>query len=482
MTVYAVDLRPRSASEVLRLTLSLYRKHFPLFLGITALVAVPGLILASLSGLIPSLQMAIAPDAILGRTWDAGAIDASFAALSLTATCLGVLSLIFGVFWPLMDGALTQNVIERMLGRAPGLRASYAQARKSWGALWGANILAQLGIYAALFAAYVLLLIGLAFAGAFSAAEGETSTPLAAIAMSLMCLPVVLGGLVIAIVLSITWVFRAPVVMGEGAGAVQALIRSNDIARDDRWRLFGRYLLLVLIEFVVLVLPSLLVAVTVAVGALFTVGRTPGEAMRALLPFVVGGSVVSITLSFIGTLLLVPLRVIYGVVNYFDLRIRKENLAVELAQAEREAAAPAVVVPAAAPAVVAPAAAPVAVMMPAAPAPPPPPVDLAKLTPGQRVGVLYNRLRSEGESPQTLNELGLAFAALGDFGGALDALTRARALAPGDADIAYNLTQVHLSRNDTTAAREMLREYLRLETNPDDAASVRRNPRFQQLL
>jgi cytochrome c-type biogenesis protein CcmH/NrfG len=109
-------------------------------------------------------------------------------------------------------------------------------------------------------------------------------------------------------------------------------------------------------------------------------------------------------------------------------------------------------------------------------------VDLAKLTPAQRVGVLFNRIRVEGENAQMLNDLALALMEIGDWGGALDALTRARTIAPTDPDVVYNLMVLYRERRDTMAARRMMQEYLRLETDPNELAAVRNNPRFKDLL
>jgi hypothetical protein len=483
MTSNAVELRPRTIGEVIGLTLSLYRKHFLSFLGIAAVVAVPGLILASLSNLIPAAQAALAPEAFIDPSADLGAVAGVVGLLSFGALCVSVLALVYGIFWPLMEGALVHSTIERMLGRAPSLGASYGEARKHWGPLWGSNILAQLGIFAALFAAYVMLAFGLGIAAAAGMSQGDGAAGTLAVGLSLLCLPVLLIGVVIAIVLSINWVFRAPAVMGESIDSIQALRRSTAIARGDRWRLFGRYVLLFAVEFVVLALPALLVLAIVGIGAVIAPSRTPEEALRALVPTIIGGTVLSVALTFVGMLLLVPLRAIFTVVNYFDMRIRKENLELTLAQpapvAEAPAAPPATVQPATAVVVTAP---PTRAVAPVVGIYTPAPMDLSTLSPGQRVGVLFTRVRTEGDNPQTLNDLGMAFAAVGDSSGALDTLARARRLAPHDPDIAFNMAQVHLSRKEDDAAREMLQEYLRLETNPEDAARVREDPRFQRLL
>lgn len=101
---------------------------------------------------------------------------------------------------------------------------------------------------------------------------------------------------------------------------------------------------------------------------------------------------------------------------------------------------------------------------------------------GQKIGMLFNRIRNEGASADLLNDLGLAYMDVGDLSGALDAFTRARQLNAADADIAYNLMLLHLNRKDKAAARASMQDYLRLETNAADLERVRNNPKFKELL
>jgi Flp pilus assembly protein TadD len=149
-------------------------------------------------------------------------------------------------------------------------------------------------------------------------------------------------------------------------------------------------------------------------------------------------------------------------VNYLDLRVRKENLAAQLATAGQPVEPQAITVVqththendlyASAP------------------------------TPAQRIIALTNRIRKEGESVALLTELSGAFREVGDLGSAADMLARARALAPQDATTALNLALVHRARKDMSAARAAFADYLQLETNTDDLARVRSNPQFQSLL
>lgn len=494
MSINAVELRPRSVLEVLGLSFDLYRKNFPLFIGIAAVVMVPSLLLTSLSQLLPLVQVAIAP-ASFGNADASSEFGMAFVGLTTATYCLSAIALVLGVFWPWMEGALTFNVIERVLGREPGLRQSYRETRPRWGGLWGSNLLAQLGINAPLIVIYIAFFFLFFIAGIASVAgssDDNSGAALFAGVLALLCVPVLIAGFLLMIVLAIIWVFRAPAIVGEGVDGVSALGRSHALAKGHRWRLFGRYALLGLVEFVLIGLPVLLVSVFVALIAFPNLDTSAGID-RAVLPGFTLLSVVGVAVSFFGALLLTPLRIIYTAINYIDLRTRKENLALVVAGLPPEPA-PAVPAAVAAPVVPAlitstePASAPATapVVAPEAPAKIgigiPANVDMNTLSPGQRIGVLFNRIRNEGASVELLNELGMAYMEIGDTGGSMDAFTRARELDPNDADVAYNLMLLNMQRKDTNGAKAMMREYLRLETNAADAERVRNDPRFKDVL
>lgn len=493
MTSPAVELRPRSLGEILKLTFDLYRKHFPLFIGIAAAVLLPILLVNALSQLLSLAQLALMPEALIGGS-GADAFAPQAVAFSTASLCLSLTILGLGAAWPWMEGALAFNVIERVLGRELGLRSSYNQTRMHWGALWGSNLLAQLGINAPIMIAYLVLLTAVFLSVGTTTPDLAWMTPFAMICLAVVCVPIFVGGLVLSLWLAISWAFRAPAIVGEGVDGLRGLQRSMAIARGDRWRILGRFLGLFIIEFFVLaapvLVPPLLVFIVAFGGGLETFGELNLD--TSALPGIAALSVVGVAINFIGSLLLTPFRIIFTTVNYLDLRIRKENLAEALSVAAATSAAK-IADPgsAVAPPIADPAAA------PSAPQPAPPPaaaapahapsfdfknVDLSKLTPGQRVGVLFNRIRTEGENPQWLNELGLAFMEIGDWGGAMDVLTRARTIAPNDPDIVYNLILLYRRRNNFTAARAMMQEYLRLETDPQALDAVRNDPRLKELL
>ena len=483
MTTGSIELRPRTTGELFALAFDLYRRHFALFLAIVGVVLLPIMLLNALTVVAALGTSLITPGEVPGTV---------FVGLTLAFSCLPLLVWFLGIFWPWAEGALSFNVIERALGREPGLRASYGQTRHSWASLWIANLLAQIGISLPLAVAYAIILAGLSAValvpvmGVFGADVYANVPPIVPIVLAVLCVPLFIGALVVSTVLAINWTFRAPVVVGEGVDGVRALSRSTAIARGDRWRIFWRYALLFVIEFLVLFLPALVVGGVLLAGQLaLQQDSLPGVRGfdSAASPGLAAIAVVAVAFNFIGSLLISPFRIVFTALNYLDLRARKENLAALLAGAAASPGSNATLRPAGAALAASPA---------ASPTPGAPPssyqgmdwkaVDLAKLTPAQRVGVLFNRIRIEGENAQMLNDLALALMEIGDWGGALDALTRARAIAPADPDVAYNLMVLYCERRDTTAARRMMQVYLQLETNPDELAAVRNNPRFKDLL
>jgi hypothetical protein len=311
------------------------------------------------------------------------------------------------------------------------------------------------------------------------AVSGDSNLGLALGLGSVCLVPLIAGYLIYALVMGVNWRFRAPVIVAEGADTTRSLGRSIELAKGMRGSLLGRMLVFWLIEAVFVGGPAL-----AAYGlreASYVVSEGGGLAYAASILFLVIAGVTQIVIT--------PLHIIYVALLYLDVRVRKENL---LLQPTRPAPSEPVLIPATTKVSVAPTVASVAPIAPINPMPsvaPPPmlapsaqtPVDPLS-TPAQKIGALFNRMRTEGPSADLLNDLGMAYMDVGDLGGALDAFTRARDLAPNDADIAYNLVLLHRARKDTGSARNMMQEYLRLETNPADVERVRGDARFSDLL
>ncbi len=408
--------------------------------------------------------------------------------------CGSVIIGVLGVLWPWMDGALTYLAIERMLGRETGARAAWRATRPQWGSLWAAHALRVAAMGSAWTFAAIPVLIVVAAAGATSRG------PNAAIATALLgifCLPVALVGKGLALALGTVWSVAIPAAVAEGRDGFAALGRSVELTRGARMRMFWRSGALV-VAWALFSLPGAILQVVAVLGAIGARGAAgPVAGMFALYAL---GLVLQGVLFVLGR----PLNAIYYASSYLDLRERQPApamsavpqlaplipLAVSAPMAPvawsvpAQAPEPAVVIsPAPAPKVfVRPPPPPATFAMPANPATPRlPPLDV-NATPAQRVGHYFNRLLIEGDRPDVLNDLGLAYLDVGDTGASIDALKRAQSLAPADADIAYNLMRALVARGETAGARKAMADYLRLETNAADRETTLADPRFKGLL
>jgi hypothetical protein len=447
-----IDLKPRSFGELFSLSLRMLFNTFGTTMGIVLLVLVPLLIFGLAGNLINLIQIG---------GWTTNALGSQTVAL-IASLCSSIIVLALSLLFPWMEGALTHNVIERSLGRNPGVRESYRAARPQWLSLLGSYFVRNFALFALIGLVATLAGAGNGIANSLVGLTGGLGSDFSIIAIIVttsLCVPVLLVVCVFTMILAINWLFRAPIGIGEGAGAFDSLSRSSQLAKGDRLRLIGRMLPVAFLEFVLIGLPTWLITSASGASAFrFLSGELSASAAVALGGWQLIGSLLA--------LLLTPFAIIYITLNYLDLRIRKENLVALLENRTKpDEVQQAVVVPQPAP----------SLSLESAP-------YTAPLTPAQKIGVIYGAMRTQGESPRLLTELGKAYQQVGDLGGALDALTKARALAPYDANIAFNLATLYRDRKDLNSAREMMAEYMRLETDLNDLAQIRANPNFRDLI
>jgi cytochrome c-type biogenesis protein CcmH/NrfG len=179
------------------------------------------------------------------------------------------------------------------------------------------------------------------------------------------------------------------------------------------------------------------------------------ESFQSTLPVIGVFAVAAALLS----LLFTPFAIIYAAVNYLDLRIRKENLAEAISGAEAKSIQPVATEPQ-----------------------PLPDIFGDRLTPAQRIGSLVRLLRSEPDNGALQQQLGEAYAGVGDFGGAAAAFTRSAELNPSDTDVLLKLARVHRQRRDLTSARATVAAYLSREHDADKLAELRADPMLRELL
>ncbi len=265
-------LRPLSLGEILDRTFSLYRRHFLLFLGITAL---PHLLILLLN--LGQILFMKAPAMIAKPP-----LDTQFQARGgsgLMAFGLGGLlvgGVIYLVAYLFSQGGTIYAVSELYLGRTATISASL---RKVWGQL--ANLFG------------VCLLNGLAVMGA--------------------TIFLIIPGIYVACRL-ITCV---PAALLEDLGARESLERSFYLTKGSAWRALVIYVL----YFVLLYAAALLFMIPFGV-AIAMAAKDPSMARLSLGLFQVG--------NFLAGILVGPFLLIATSVFYYDLRVRKEAFDLQL--------------------------------------------------------------------------------------------------------------------------------------------------------
>ena len=280
----ASHFRPRSASELVDAAIQLARENYKPLLVLSAIVALPGLVINLITG-----QIMPSPNETVNEEWRDRLL------LTLPLTLVGTCAFFVGY------GALVLAASEAYLhGRAiePGaaLRRAFARA---WG-LIGGNLLAYLLMAGGLLVA----MVGMAVLAPMLTRAGANVVGLAGYAAGFLLL--LIASLVWFVVALPRYVNVTAVVMLENAGPVAAVLRSRELARGSARRILGLLAILVVLFLVVFL--------------------TAG----ALIGGVVENSAVAGMLS---TFLLIPAYPVLGTLFtalYYDLRIRREGYDIEL--------------------------------------------------------------------------------------------------------------------------------------------------------
>ncbi len=296
---------PLSIGDIIDRAFRIYRARFkPMLLTALALLVPLGVLSGILSYFInrPLFEET-------GTSLDAmGLLGSTFGSLALSLLAiliqgLAELALTFHARAALADEALE-----------PGQAVSSAFGRiGSWLGMSILRALAYVGVVAVAVVPSILL--------AALAGSGDSSS--AAAAVGLLCLFTIvgLGVFILAVILYVRWIVATPALVVEELGATGSLGRSWGLTKGKFWRSFGVTLVLVLISLVVLSLPNVVIT-------LFTLAAT----QRTIV-----WSAVSTGLGTILSALYVPLSAATYLVLYYDLRVRRENLDLDLRVQQLEA-------------------------------------------------------------------------------------------------------------------------------------------------
>lgn len=290
-----VRFRPMPLPELLDELFRLYRRHFSLIVGISLLVALPGLVWSLVTG-IYRLNSASYANLITTSPGAAPTFNSQQLSSLLGAILLGVLGSL--ILLPFSLGAVYRAVTDVALGRPATIGSVLRETLARYFPLLG------------LVGLFILMFIGWIIAEA--------------VGFVLLILP----GIAVfcaAVYLAVRWSLVVAAMMAEDIGPIRGLGRSWNLVSGSWWRTLGILLIVTILQLII----------TYGLGILFGL----------IAALVTTGDVQAAVTQIVGTILnavVNPITTIAVVLLYFDLRVRKEGLDLDqLAQQTSPGPAPA---------------------------------------------------------------------------------------------------------------------------------------------
>lgn len=315
----AATTPPLSMGEILDRTVQLYRRNFPLLLGISFLPAAVDVLITGSGSIFLTSQAPQLQSSPSVQTFVAffGAI-AGFLFIGLP--------LLVAIF-SLALSALNYTAFQRSHGVAVTIREAYAYAFRH---LWR-----YFGIFALqlLFAAVIpcAVFAGLIFIGAMLSALVATSGagPALAILAGILAFVLVIALIVAAVSIWLRFCLAFPASVTEQTRVWPSMLRSNRLTKGSRGRIFVMYLLV----FILTVVAYYALDLPVQIILKLTVFKS--TEMMALLskpPLLM--QVVNLFISFLERSFVMPIYAIALVLFYNDQRTRQEGYDIELLMAQ----------------------------------------------------------------------------------------------------------------------------------------------------
>ena len=305
----SLDLRPLSLGEILDRTFTLYRRNFLLFVGI---VGLPYLLMLAME--LVQTFLLFPGDLPMGET--PGPQQPPFSTPTTTtiaSTVVFYLAFIVVAIlvYLLAQGASVFAVSELYLGHATTIRKSFQRMRGRMLRLFASVFLYFLLLAACFTVAMVpfFLIVGAA------AAFGGNGAIFAGILGILLFFAAIFGS----VYLVCRFILVIPATLLEDAGPVTALRRSFALTKDNA----GRAFLILLISVAITGAAAGILMIPPYIGMLISLMNHNFGMMRIWTAlFQVG--------SFIGQAVAGPILIIATAVFYFDLRVRKEALDLQM--------------------------------------------------------------------------------------------------------------------------------------------------------
>lgn len=296
MTAGAPRLHPRSVTDIIDATFSLYRRNFALFAGVVAVLGVP-------QTLLTMLVAALTPHPVVHFPATPGSPgSAVFSQYFTTMEASGVGSGIDGILDFLFGTVITIALARAVAYRYLGEQVSVGGVYRSLGARMVLRLLLAdlIGLVVAVVALSIAVGLGV----------------LVIVLLSKLVVAAALFGIVyfiavfaLAVYVGVSVVFVPQVIALNGGGPVSSFFRSRRLIRGYWWRVLGGVILLFLI---VAILSGI-------VGQLF------------ILTVAFGSPVLAAAITGIVGILLQPIQLAGMTLLYYDQRIRKEGFDLELA-------------------------------------------------------------------------------------------------------------------------------------------------------
>ena len=292
MTV--LDLRPLTLAELLDRSFSTYKRHLWVFVGIMAVPALVGTLYAVVMQFFSAgLQPNTPPEMVLRR-------------LAPMAAGAVVFAVLYMAMYAFALGATTIAVAHIYKGRAPTVETAYREVRRHGGRLVLLLLWGTLRVAGTWIGAVTLTAVLTGVMGVFSRILG-----------GLLFMVGIAAGLGLAGYLAIRYGVSVPAVVLEDLPAGKALARSVELTEDHR----GRVFLLILCAVVISYATTLLLQGPFMIGALVAGPGTPAAIALTIAGAIVGG---------VGTMFSGPIMIIGLAMIYYDLRIRKEALDLQM--------------------------------------------------------------------------------------------------------------------------------------------------------
>jgi hypothetical protein len=315
------NLRPRSLPELLDAGVGLYRDNFAHFLAVAAVINLP---LGLLTAILSSVLFIGRSSSFQGLFLDADTLSrGALIGAALAVAGVSLLSALAGTF---ALAALLCSLQARLAGERPGIVAAYRAGLSRVPSLIGTRILFYLGTFAGFLPAALAFLLG-GFMVAGDGAGAQAGGVIAILA-GVVLLALGFGFLVW---LWVRWRFHSQTCVLEGRNPVRSLQRSQAVVTGSWWRTFFFLVLKYLLIAAVSSTPQALVSIPILIFA-------GPFAQTQFWP-----SLISNAVNILTSILLLPLDVIAATMLYYDYRVRREALDLEVGVAalEREAGIPA---------------------------------------------------------------------------------------------------------------------------------------------